>query len=138
MKKLALTGLLAFAGFALTTAVVYGAPAPKKPGAPSKQFPPKSGKAPTKPVSETVYCPSNVPVTHAVKAPNGWHALTSIRNYALGLCLSDDATFVSGVARTLSCYYCDAQGTQKIRIDRPFPPGRSQCTKAGRYKFTCR
>ncbi len=139
MRKLKLGSLVAVASLALPTAVVHGAPTPKKkPGGSSKKFPHKGGKVPTKPTSETVYCPANVPVTHGARAPKSWRAFTTIRDYALGVCISDNASFVSGVTKTLSCYYCDAQGTQKIRIDRAFPPGRTQCTKAGRYKFTCR
>ncbi len=136
MRKLKLGGLVAVASLALTTAAVHGAPAPKKKPGSSKKFPHKGGKS--KPKSETVYCPANVPVSHAVRAPASWRAFSTIRNYALGVCMSDNASFASPTTKTLSCYYCDAQGTHKIRIDRAYPPGRTQCTKAGRYKFTCR
>ncbi|MBX3233960.1 MAG: hypothetical protein KIT84_34300 [Labilithrix sp.] len=143
MNKPLLSGLTVMIVVGLAAASVHGAPpTPERPLepriAPQTPMPKSALPAPAPPVEIT--CPMKVDIEHSVKTPAGFRAFSaSIRDYGYNICSGTQAMAVSDMSKAVSCYYCDNRGTQLVRMDAPYPEGKSHCERVGAsYRASCR
>ena len=141
MNKPVLGGMAVALLSALAAASVYAAPsvARVQPQADPRITQPKIA-LPAPPPPAEIACPLSVDVDHSVNTPPGFRSFSaSIRSYSRSICQGPQAMHASNMSRTVSCYYCDQQRTQVLRMDAPYPEGRNHCERLGTsYRFQCK